>query len=165
MHLNPLLQSVQLALQNATQVGALAYVDEIHKFISSGKYGEVLDDWEPELVRLLIAYHLAKDTLLCERDEDGKIAGIVMWYTCNSDDTFQFIADWEPDREGGDSVFLAFLYASSTKALKKLTLSLIEKEPSVLHKKLIGLRMKHGNVPTRMDYTQKLFSKILSKKD
>ena len=44
---NPLLQSVQLALHNGSQVGALAYVDEIHKFISSGKYGEVLDDWEP----------------------------------------------------------------------------------------------------------------------
>jgi len=159
--MNPLLQSVQLALQSATQTEALTFVDKVHAFISSGKYGEVLDNWEPESVRLLIAYHMAKGTFICEQSADGEIEGVLMWYVCDNDDTWNMLTEWEADKPNGDSVFMAFLYAKNNKAFKKVTLGIIAKEPNVLWKKLIGLRMK-GGVPTKMNYTTKLFSKILS---
>ena len=159
--MNPLLQSVQLALQSATQKEALAFVDKVHTFISSGKYGEVLDDWEPESVRLLIAYHMAKGTFVCEQSADGEIEGVLMWYVCNNDDTWNMLTEWEADRPNGDSVFMAFLYASNNKAFKKIVLGMIAKEPNVLWKKLFGLRLKRG-APTKVNYTTKAFSKILS---
>mgnify|MGYP003660008170 CR=1 FL=1 len=85
---NPLLLSVQVALEKGGQEEAIGFIDRVHEFISSGKYGEVLDDWSPEHVRILIGYHMAKGTFICEEDEDGEIEGVLMWYNCDNDDTW-----------------------------------------------------------------------------
>jgi hypothetical protein len=42
---NPLLLSVQVTLEKGGQEEAIGFIDKVHEFISSGKYGEVLDDW------------------------------------------------------------------------------------------------------------------------
>lgn len=160
---NPLLISVQVALEKGGQEEAIGFIDKVHEFISSGKYGEVLDNWEPESVRILIGYHMAKGTFICEQDADGEIEGVLMWYNCDNDDTWDMVHNWQMDKPNGDSVFMAFLYAKNNAAFKKVTLGIIAKEPNVLWKKLIGLRMKSG-VATKMNYTTKLFSKILSAK-
>ena len=160
---NPLLLSVQVALEKGGQEEAIGFIDKVHRFISSGKYGEVLDDWSTEEVRVLIGYHIAKGTFICEQDEDGRIEGVLMWYNCDNDDTWDMVTCWQMDKPQGDSVFMAFLYAKNNAAFKKVTLGIIAREPNVLWKKLIGLRMKSG-VPTKMNYTTKLFSKILSAK-
>ena len=71
------------------------------------------------------------------------------------------LTEWEADRPNGDSVFMAFIYASNNKAFKKIVLGMIAKEPNVLWKKLFGLRLKRG-VPTKVNYTTKAISKVLS---
>ncbi len=42
--MNPLLQSVQLALQNATQKESLSYIDKVVEFCIEQENGKVLED-------------------------------------------------------------------------------------------------------------------------
>jgi hypothetical protein len=53
--------------------------------------------------------------------------------------------------------------ASTTSAWKQILLKFIEREPDCLTKKLLGVRQRKGN-STRVEYTTKLFSKILKSK-
>ena len=159
--MNPLLQSVQIALQNAEQKEALAYISKVADFCVEHENGKVLDGWPRDLIELLVAYHMAKDTFIAQEDKDGNIEGVFMWYHCDRDDDWFFVQNWEQDREDGDSIFMAFLYAQDTKAFKKITTNFIIKCPEVMQKKLLGIRHRQG-VPTRVEYTPKLFNKILS---
>jgi hypothetical protein len=58
---------------------------------------------------------------------------------------------------------MAFLFASNMDAWKQMVLKFIELEPDCLIKKLIGVRHRKGS-PTRVEYSTKLFSKILKSK-
>ena len=99
--MNPLLQSVQLALQNATQKEALVYIDKVVDFCIEKENGKVLDGWPRDLIQLLVSYHMAKDTFIAEQDAEGNILGVFMWYNCDEDDDWLFIQNWTPDREDG----------------------------------------------------------------
>ena len=158
--MNNLLQSVQLALHNGSQAEAIAFIDKVVDFCIKMENGKVLDGWPRDLIQLLVAYHMAKNTFIVEQNEDGKIVGVFMWYNCNEDDDWFFIQNWTPDQEDGDAIFLAFLYASDNEAFKRLTANFILKCPEVTTKKLIGIRHRQGT-PTRVTYTPKLFNKIL----
>jgi hypothetical protein len=59
---------------------------------------------------------------------------------------------------------MAFLFSSSSEALREMVLMFISREPDVLYKKLIGVREK-GGWSTRVDYNQKLLSRLLKLKD
>jgi hypothetical protein len=83
-----------------------------------------------------------------------------MWYNCNYEDNWKFVEEWHLDDKNGDTVFLAFMWASNTKDFKRLIMNLIVNEPTVLSKKLTSLRTK-----TKIDYSTKVFAKILSLKD
>jgi hypothetical protein len=160
MHLNPLLQSVQLALQNATQKDALRLIDEIVEFCIKHENGKVFDEWDEKLIRLMVAYHWAKGTLTTRYDAKGNLKGVFMWYNCNESDGWEFINNWESDREEGDSIFLAFLFAEDKQAFKDLTRDFLRKCPEAMEKKLLGLRYR-SEFPKRVTYTNKLFKKIL----
>ncbi len=160
MHLNPLLQSVQLALQNATQQDALRLIDGIVGFCVKHENGKVFDEWDEKLIRLMVAYHWAKGTLTTRYDAKGNLKGVFMWYNCNESDGWEFINNWESDREEGDSIFLAFLFAEDKQAFKDLTRDFLRKCPEAMEKKLLGLRYRSG-FPKRVTYTNKLFKKIL----
>ena len=123
--------------------------------------GKVFDDWDKDVITTMVAYHLAKDTISVVYEGD-EVVGVHMWYNCNYDDGWDFVMDWEEDDLDGDTIFIAFLFASDTEALKKMTLKLIEKEPDVLTKKLVTLRYRNGE-PTKVDMTTKYFSKILKR--
>jgi hypothetical protein len=84
-----------------------------------------------------------------------------MWYNCNEDDGWEFINNWEADREDGDSIFLAFLFAEGEGALKELTLDFISRCPEVLEKNKIALRYRNG-FPKRVNYDNRLFKKIIN---
>ena len=71
---------------------------------------------------------------------------------------------WYPDDKNGDTIFLAFMWSSNTKDFKKLIMNLIVTEPTVLSKRLTSLRTKKKQ-PTKVDYSTKLFAKILTLKD
>ena len=159
--MNPLLQSVQLALQNATQKEALVYIDKVVDFCIEKENGKVLHGWPRDLIQLLVAYHMAKDTITTEQDEEGNILGVLMWYNCDEDDDWFFVQNWEADREDGNSIFMAFLFAEDNQSFKKMTHNFIVKCPEVMHKKLLGIRHRRG-IPTRVEYSTKLFNKILS---
>ena len=159
--MNPILQSVQIALQNGTQAEAITEIDKIVDFCIEHENGKVLDGWSRELIQLLVAYHMAKDTLLVERNEEGNVLGLLMWYTCDEDDDWLFIQNWTPDREDGNAVFMAFLFAEDSESFKELTRNFIFKCPEVMHKKLLGIRYRSG-APKRVEYTTKLFNKILA---
>lgn len=158
--MNPLLQSVQIALQNATQIEAIAFIDKVVDFCVEHENGKVLAGWPEEHIKLLIAYHLAKHTFLCEQDEDGNIQGVFMWYNCNEDDGWSFVQNWEADDSNGDAIFLAFLFANSTQTFKRITQNFIIKCPEVMQKKLISIRYRNQK-PTKVEYTPKLFNRIL----
>jgi len=156
---NPLLQSVQLALQNATQKEALLYIDKLVSFCIEKENGKVLSEWPKELIQLLVAYHIAKNTIIVEAEGD-KIIGLGMWYNCNEDAGLSFIDNWEPDTDG-DAIFIGFLNAIDTKTFKRITERFIEVCPDALHKKIIMLRRKRG-IATRIETNHKLFNKILA---
>ena len=158
---NPLLQSVLLALQSGEQKTYIRFIEDVVSFICNEKNNEVLDDWEPEALRQLVAYHLAKGTLIVGADEEGEINSCLMWYRCNEDDDWSIVTDWKEDKSNGNALFLAFLYADTKEAFKYLTRRLMQMEPNWEQKALIGLRSKNGNQPTRMDYPKTLFKKIL----
>jgi len=159
--MNPLLQSVQIALKNNEQKEALDHIDEIVKFCIKHENGKVFDGWDKDLIRLMVAYHWAKKTLIVHTQEDGTIRGVFMWYNCNKDDGWDFINSWESDREDGDSIFMAFLFAEDKDAFKDLTKDFINKCPEVLEKNKIGLRYRSG-FPKKIIYSNKLFKKIIN---
>ena len=78
--MNPLLQSVQLALQNARQKEAIDFIDEVVEFCVEHENGKVFDGWEEEMIRLMVAYHWAKQTLIVHHNADETIRGVFMWY-------------------------------------------------------------------------------------
>ena len=97
--MNPLLQSVQLALQNAEQKEAIAFIDKVVDFCIEKENGKVLDGWPRDLIQLLVAYHMAKDTFIAEQDAEGNILGVFMWYNCDEEDDWFFVQNWESDKE------------------------------------------------------------------
>jgi hypothetical protein len=157
---NPLLQSVQLALHNGSQAEAIELIDKVVDFCIKHENGKVLDGWPRDLIKLLVAYHMAKDTILIDAGKDEEIQGVYMWYNCNEDDDWSFVQNWLPDQEDGDAIFMAFIYASDNEAFKRITANFILKCPEVTTKKLLGIRHRQGT-PTRVTYTPKLFNKIL----
>ena len=159
--MNPLLQSVQIALQNATQKEAIAFIDKVVDFCVEHENGKVLAGWPEDRIQLLIAYHLAKHTFLCEQDEEGNIKGVFMWYNCNKNDNWSLVQNWEADDPDGDTIFLAFLFADNTDTFKRMTQDFIIKCPEVMKKQLIGIRYRNHK-PTRVEYSPKLFNRILS---
>jgi len=161
MGYNRLLQSVQVALENGTQKNAILAMDEVVDFCIQHENGKVFQDWDKELIRLMVAYHWAKQTLIVHYNEDTSVRGVFMWYNCNEDDGWEFINNWEADREDGDSIFLAFLFAEGKDAFKKLTQDFVDKCPEVLTKNKIGLRYRSG-FPKRVNYDNRLFKKILN---
>lgn len=141
-----------------------SYVNKVTEYCIDNENGKVFDEWNEETIRQLVAYHLLKDTLVVMADEDHKVQGVFMWYNCNNDYTWDFVKEWKEDVKDGDSIFMAFLFASNSKAFKEMVLRFIMKEPDVLHKKLIGVRERNG-CPVRVDYSQKLLARLLKLKD
>ena len=92
--MNPLLQSVQVALQNAEQKEAIDFIDRVVDFCVEHENGKVLAGWPEDLIQLLVAYHMAKDTFIVEQDDEGQIQGIFMWYNCDEEADWMFIQDW-----------------------------------------------------------------------
>ena len=161
MGYNRLLQSVQVALENRTQKNAILAMDEVVDFCVEHENGKVFDGWDKELIRLMVAYHWAKQTLIVHYNEDTSIRGVFMWYNCNEDDGWEFINNWEADREDGDSIFMAFLFADGEDAFKDVTRDFLSRCPEVLEKNKIAIRPR-GGLPTRINYTNRFFKKILN---
>ena len=159
--MNPLLQSVQLALHNAEQKEALNQIDKAVNFCIKHENGKVFDGWDKDLIRLMVAYHWAKETLIVHTHDDGTIRGVFMWYNCNKEDGWNFINDWEPDRKNGDSIFLAFIFAEGKDSLKEITKDFLYRCPEALEKNKISLRYK-GGFPRRINYDNRLFKKIIN---
>ena len=159
--MNPLLQSVQVALQNAEQKEAIDFIDRVVDFCVEHENGKVLAGWPEDLIQLLVAYHMAKDTFIVEQDDEGQIQGIFMWYNCDEEADWMFIQDWVSDDPEGNSIFMAFLFADNTKTFKRLTNHFISKCPEVMQKKLLGVRYRK-NKPTKVKYSPELFNRILS---
>ena len=156
---NPLLQSVMIALQSGNQREAMEEIDSIVDFCIQHENGKVFDNWDRDLIRTMVAYHKAKGTMVVTYDEYD-ITGVFMWYNCDYEDDWNFVLQWEPDREDYDSIFLAFLFASSTQAFKQLTYLFLQQSNALNTEHLLGIRHRNG-VPTRVEYDQKLFKKIL----
>jgi hypothetical protein len=161
--MNPLLQSVILALQSGTQKEAIAEIDRVTEFCVKNEDEKVFGGWGRDIIRLLVAYHWAKGTLLVH-EKDGEVDGMFMWYRCNESDDWSFIHEWMPDRPDGDSIFMAFLHATSPRSFKELVLNFMQSEPAVFTHKLFGSRLRNGK-STRINYTPRLFQKLLTIKD
>ena len=161
MPYNRLLQSVQVALENRTQRDALLAMDEIVDFCLDHENGKVFRDWDKELIRLMVAYHWAKKTIIVHYNDDNNVQCVFMWYNCNEEDGWEFINNWEEDREDGDSIFLAFLFAEGKDAFKELTQDFLSRCPEALEKNKISIRPRNG-LPTRVQYDNRLFKKILN---
>ncbi len=159
--MNPLLQSVQIALQNAEQKEAIDFINKVVDFCIEHENGKVLAGWPEDLIQLLVAYHMAKDTFIVEQDAEGNIMGIFMWYNCNEDADWNFVQKWQVDDPNGNAIFMAFLFAENTTTFKRLTNHFISICPEAMQKKLLGVRYRK-NKPTKVQYSPKLFNRILS---
>ena len=84
-----------------------------------------------------------------------------MWYNCNEDDGWEFINNWEDEREDGDSRFLAFLFAEGTDAVQQSPPDFVDTCPEVLTKNKNCVRYRSG-FPKRVNYDNRLFKKILN---
>lgn len=135
-------------------------VKKITKYCREKENGKVFPQEEEATIHTIIFYHITKNTIITVKDNDGNVIGVVMWYNCDYEDGWDFVLNWEEDKKDGDTVFIAFLFAENRKVLKKLTADLIEKEPDVLTKKLIGIRQRRG-IPTKIDLSVKYFNKLL----
>ena len=160
---NPVLNSAVAALNSGEQPHLVTYVDRIVDYCVENENGKVFEDWDRETLRQLVAYHQAKGTIIALSDNENNIQGVFMWYNCNEDDQWSFVYNWDEDRKDGDAIFMAFLFASNTSAWKQMLLKFIEIEPDCLIKKLIGVRHRKGS-PTRVEYSTKIFAKILKSK-
>lgn len=157
---NELLYSVVAALERGTQREALAFIDAVTDFCVENENEKVFGGWGRETIRLLVAYHLAKGTLITQVRE-GKITAMFMWYRLNESDGWEFIHEWKPDRPEGDSLFLAFLHATDNASFRQIVLDFLQQEPLARSLKLFGSRLRNG-VSTRVRYTPRLFTKILN---
>ena len=159
---NPLLQSVQLALHNGAQAEAIELIDKVVDFCIKHENGKVLGDAPKEYIRLLVAYNIAKDTIVVEQDENKNVTGLMVWYKCNKDDGDSFFLNWDEDKVDGDAIFGALLFAKDTKTFQSIFKNFISKCPEVKQKQFMGLRYRSG-VKTLVKYTNKFFDKILNK--
>ncbi len=132
--------------------------DRLYDFIySSPENREVVHGFDPDVVRLLIAYHYLKGTLVWHSTE-GEIDGLLMWYRCQ-DWTWEDIISWRQDDPDGDSFFLAFLWAKPG-GMRDLCLQLIAKAPDVITHRIFGLREKKDG-PTLIEWTTKILVRVL----
>ncbi len=160
MYTNRLLQSVQVALENKTQRSAILAMDEVADYCIKNVNEKLFKDWSQEMIRLMVAYHWAKKTLIVSYDEGNHVNGLFMWYNCNEDDGWDFITNWEEDKEDGDAIFLAFISADSMDIVKENMNRFVSMQPDLLSKKLIAFRLKNG-IHTKMNYNNRIFKKIL----
>jgi len=149
------------AADEMLRLNAGTLVHRIAGFCMAHENGKVFGDWPVDTIRRMIAYHAAKRTLYYGLDPAGEVTAVLMWYRCDWEDDWSFVQHWHPDRPEGDSIFMAFLFAADTAAFKRLVISLIWQEPDVLTKRLIGVRYKRNRGPERVEYTPRLFNKIL----
>jgi hypothetical protein len=161
---NELLNQAVATLNDSRNLDFINFVDKVTDYCIENENGKVFDDWNRETLRQLVAYHQFKGTLIVLSNADREVAGVFMWYNCNKDDGWSFVLNWEEDDKDGDAVFMAFLFASSQAAWKKMAINFIEKEPDCLHKQLIGSRHRKGQ-PTKVYYTNKILSRILKLKN
>lgn len=161
---NELLNQAVATLNDSRNLDFINFVDKVTDYCIENENGKVFDDWNRETLRQLVAYHQFKGTLIVLSNADREVAGVFMWYNCNKDDGWSFVFNWEEDKKEGDAVFMAFLFASSTRAWKKMAINFIEKEPDCLCKQLIGSRHRKGQ-PTKVYYTNKILSRILKLKN
>jgi len=159
--MNPLLQSVQIALQNAEKKEAIDFINQVVDFCVEHENGKVLAGWPEDLIQLLVGYHIAKDTFIVEQDEEGRIEGLGMWYNCDENADWDFIKNWEPDDKDANGIFIGFLHATSTELFKKITRKFLEVCPEAMHKKIIMMRHR-SHVSKRVESNYKLFNKILA---
>ena len=158
---NSVLNSAVAALNSGEQPHLATYVDRIVDYCVENENGKVFEDWDRETLRQLVAYHQAKGTIIALSDNENNIQGVFMWYNCNEDDGWEFINNWEADREDGDSIFLAFIFAEGDDAFKDITRDFLSRCPEVFEKNKLGIRPR-GGIPTRVTYTNRLFKKILN---
>ena len=123
--------------------------------------GKVFEGMDEDTITTMVTYHFFKKTISVIY-EDEEVVGVHMWYNCNYTDDFSFIENWEEDREDGDTIFMAFLFAESNDVMKKLIHDFMDKEPDMLTKNLVAMRKK-GGYPRRLDISRKYFSKILKR--
>ena len=134
-------------------------INRLHDYVySSPENVEVVHNFDPEVVRLLIAYHYLKKTLAWHSTE-GEIDGLLMWYRCSQDWTWDDIKNWTPDDKDGDSFFLAFCWAKPG-ILRELCLQLIAQAPDVLTSRIYSLRERKDG-PTLVEWSQKIFVRVL----
>jgi len=118
----------------------------------------VLNHFDEEVVRILIAWHYLKKTLIYHTT-DGEVDGLFMWYRTNDKWTWDDILNWTPDDPTGKCFFLAFLWAEGP-ALRRMTVELIDRQPEVIRGRLFGCRERQDG-PRIVEYDQRLLVKIL----
>lgn len=161
---NELLNQAVAYLNDTRNIDLINFVDKVTDYCIENENGKVLSNWDRETIRQLVAYHHFKGTLIVLSNGEQEIAGAFMWYNCDAEADWSYIYNWVEDNNDGDAIFMAFLFASSTKAWKEMLIRWIQKEPDCLHKKLIGSRYRKGQ-PTKVYYTQKVFSRVLKAKE
>jgi len=137
-------------------------VQKITKYCIDRENGKVFRNETEETIQTIVFYHIAKKTIIVEKDEDNNVKGVLMWYNCDYDDGWDFICNWEEDKPEGDTILLAYFFADNIKYIKRGIEKLLQKEPNVLTKKLTGYRLRQFN-PQKVDFSNRLFDKFLNK--
>ena len=137
-------------------------VQKITKYCIDRENGKVFRNETEETIQTIVFYHIAKNTIIVEKDEDNNVKGVFMWYNCDYDDGWDFICNWEEDKPEGDTILIAYFFADNIKYIKRGIEKLLQKEPNVLTKKLTGYRLRQFN-PQKVDFPNRVFDKFLNK--
>jgi len=95
-------------------------IDECLRYIDENDDGTVFGHGDERARRLLVSYHMAKQTLILHRDDVGMLDGIIMFYRFKGDWTWQDIEEWRQDDPDGKTVALVWMHTKNNKATREM---------------------------------------------
>ena len=90
--------------------------------------------------RLLLAYHLCKNTLLVSRDWEGGVTGVITWYQMESPWTIRQLQRWRPDDADGGEIIVSHMVAFNADARATLMEGLSSRIERFKEKSIVALR-------------------------
>ena len=98
-------------------------VDECLRYMDENDDGTVFGGGDEEARRMLVSYHMAKQTLVLHRDSIGMLDGIIMFYRFKGDWKWRDIETWRPDDADGKTIVLVWMHAKNNQATREMILT------------------------------------------
>ena len=125
-----------------------------------GGAGRVFRGWSREQVKIMLAYHAAKKTLVYYQLFGGQVAGLLTWHRTPPGAGWEWVEQWKEDVPGGD-VLLAHAFADSAMVRRFGCMEFLRRVPDAPNVPVRAYRWKRGE-PRLVLYPFKNFIRLLS---